>query len=140
MLELNKIYLQDCLIGMNQLISQNVKFDAIITDPPYGNMKGAELDGWRNNKTDWDNALEPEIIFDKCNKLLRENGNLLLFSQEPYTSNLINKQNKNLPFLYRNIWLKDHFANALIAKKATVSYYEDINVFVKNMMMIFQMN
>jgi len=29
------------------------------------------------------------------------------------------------------IWLKDHFANALIAKKAPVNYFEDILVFAK---------
>lgn len=29
------------------------------------------------------------------------------------------------------IWKKDHFANALISKKAPVSYFEDINVFCK---------
>lgn len=29
------------------------------------------------------------------------------------------------------VWKKDHFANALIAKKAPVSYYEDILVFFK---------
>lgn len=29
------------------------------------------------------------------------------------------------------IWKKDHFANALIAKKAPVSYFEDILVFFK---------
>ena len=121
----------DCLEVMDKMIEKGMKFDGIFTDPPYGNMKGAELDGWRDNKTNWDNAIDPNIVFDKCNKLLRENGVLILFSQEPYTSTLTNKQNKNLPFLYRMIWLKDHFANALIAKKAPVSYYEDINVFCK---------
>ena len=34
-------------------------------------------------------------------------------------------------FSYRCIWLKDHFANSLIAKKAPVSYFEDICVFSK---------
>tara|TARA_R110002153_G_scaffold248911_1_gene405130 strand:- start:1165 stop:1320 length:156 start_codon:yes stop_codon:yes gene_type:complete len=29
-------------------------------------------------------------------------------------------------------WVKDHFANSLIAKKAPVSYTEDILVFSKN--------
>jgi site-specific DNA-methyltransferase (adenine-specific) len=29
------------------------------------------------------------------------------------------------------IWMKDHFANSLIAKKAPVNYYEDILVFTK---------
>ena len=121
----------NCLETMDELIKQNIKLDAIITDPPYGTMKGAELDGWEGNKTNWDEAIEPEVLFEKCNKLLRENGMLILFSQEPYSSTLINKQYNNLPFLYRLIWLKDHFANALIAKKAPVSYYEDINVFCK---------
>jgi site-specific DNA-methyltransferase (adenine-specific) len=29
------------------------------------------------------------------------------------------------------VWLKNHFANALVAKAAPVSYYEDINVFFR---------
>ena len=37
----------------------------------------------------------------------------------------------NLPFSYRLTWLKDHFANSLIAKKAPVNYTEDICVFFK---------
>ena len=38
------------------------------------------------------------------------------------------------------IWKKDHFANALIAKKAPLNYYEDILVFsdtIKNCIYIF---
>jgi site-specific DNA-methyltransferase (adenine-specific) len=30
------------------------------------------------------------------------------------------------------IWEKDHFANALTAKKAPLNYYEDVLVFSKN--------
>ena len=56
---------------------------------------------------------------------------LVLFSQEPYTSRLITEAISNLPFGYRMIWEKDHFANSLIAKKAPVSYFEDILVFSK---------
>ena len=31
-----KLYQGDCLEVMDKLIKQNVKVDAIITDPPYG--------------------------------------------------------------------------------------------------------
>ena len=41
------------------------------------------------------------------------------------------KQHGNLPFSYRYTWKKDHFANALIAKKAPVNYTEDVCVFFK---------
>jgi len=59
------------------------------------------------------------------------NGCLILFSQDPYTGKLMTETDGNLPFSYRMTWLKDHFANSLIAKKAPVNYTEDICVFFK---------
>ena len=46
---------------------------------------------------------------------------MVLFSQEPYTSRLITQAIANVPFSYRMMWEKDHFANSLIAKKAPVA-------------------
>lgn len=83
-------------------------------------------------KTDWDDAIDPKSMFSKCEKLLRKNGVCILFSQEPYTSQMITQTHWNMPFNYRMIWKKDHFANALVAKKAPVSYFEDICVFTKD--------
>jgi len=105
--------------------------DLILTDPPYGNMKGAELDGWGKNKTDWDNIINPIDIHNIANRILRKNGKMILFSQQPYTTELISNTIANLPHCYNMIWEKDHFANSLIAKKAPVSYYEDIVIFNK---------
>lgn len=119
----------DCLEIMPTIDDGSV--DLILCDPPYGNMKGAALDGWGDGKTDWDDALEPAQMFEECNRALRMNGALVLFSQEPYTSRMITEAHGNLPFSYRMVWLKDHFANALIAKKAPVSYFEDVLVFFK---------
>jgi DNA modification methylase len=125
-----ELYCGDCLEVMANIVEGSI--DAIITDPPYGTIKGTNLDGWNNQKKiKWDNALNPIDIFEKANRVLRTNGALILFSQEPYTSKLITEAHGNLPFSYRLIWLKDHFANALVAKKAPVSYYEDIIVFFK---------
>jgi hypothetical protein len=57
---------------------------------------------------------------------------MVLFAQQPFTTELIKEAIPNIPFSYSMVWEKDHFANSLIAKKAPVSYYEDILVFSKN--------
>jgi len=57
---------------------------------------------------------------------------MILFSQEPNTSKMTTEAIANVPFSFRIIREKDHFANALIAKKSPVSYYEDVLVFSKN--------
>lgn len=105
--------------------------DMILCDPPYGNMKGAQLDGWENATTEWDTVIDAEALFREYERTLRENGVIILFSQEPYTSRLRTFRQYNVEFSYPLFWRKDHFANALIAKKAPVSYVEDISVFHK---------
>jgi len=123
------LYKGDCLIESEKIETQTV--DLILTDLPYGTMNGAGLDGWENNKIHWDFAIEPTDIFKIAKRILRKNGKMVLFSQEPYTGKMTTLANPNVPFSYRMIWLKDHFANSLIAKKAPVSYFEDILVFSK---------
>jgi DNA modification methylase len=112
----------DCLEQSEQIESGSV--DLILTDPPYGTMNGF-------NGIDWDFIINPKDIFSIANRILRKNGKLILFSQEPYTSQLITNAIANVPFSYRMIWEKDNFANALLSKKAPVSYFEDILVFSK---------
>lgn len=126
---MSKLMQGDCLELMKKIPDGSV--DAIITDPPYGTVKGAGLDGWGKDKTAWDTVIDRDKMLSECNRILRVNGALILFSQEPYTSHLITNAHGNLPFSYRMMWLKDHFANSLIAKKAPVSYTEDICVFFK---------
>ncbi len=120
----------DCLELMKSIPDGSI--DAIITDPPYWNMKWAWLDWWENNKVWWDTIIPIKEMFENAERILRMNWCMILFSQEPYTSQLITQAHWNLPFSYRMIWLKDHFANALIANKAPVSYFEDILVFFKS--------
>ncbi|HBM0096048.1 TPA: site-specific DNA-methyltransferase [Salmonella enterica subsp. enterica serovar Blitta] len=106
--------------------------DLILCDPPYGTIKGAELKGWDTNTTRWDNAIEPVAMFAACERVLRVNGTLVLFAREPYTSHLITNAHSNVPFSYRLIWKKEHFGNPLTARKAPVSYFEDVLVFRKD--------
>lgn len=134
MIELNKIYNMDCLEGSKDIKSGSV--DLILTDLPYGTVtdigNSDTIKHGMKNKTSWDIAIEPKKIFEIANRILRKNGKMILFSQQPYTTELIKNQIPNLPHSFNMIWEKDHFANSLIAKKAPVSYYEDIVVFSKN--------
>lgn len=124
-----QLYNGDCLELMKNIPDGSV--DLVLTDPPYGTMKGAELDGWKNQTTEWDTAIEPTKIFEQISRILRQNGKAILFSQEPYTSRLITSAIPSLPFAYRAIWYKNVHANALLAKSAMVSRYEDICIFIK---------
>ena len=117
----------DCLELMKNIPNGSV--DLVLTDPPYGTMKGAALDGWKNQTTEWDTAIDPVKIFEQVSRILRPNGKAILFSQEPYASRLITSAIPSLPFAYRAMWYKNVHANALLAKTAMVSRYEDICVF-----------
>ena len=128
-MELDKIYNIDCLEGMKQI--PNGAIDCIICDLPYGTMKGANLDGWEGTATDWDEIIPTAPLFEQYERVLRKGGVAILFSQEPYTSHLRTFKGKNMDFLYPMIWLKNVHANALLAKNAPVSLFEDINVFAK---------
>jgi len=129
-----KLFKGDCLIESDKIESGSV--DLILTDLPYGNMKGINEDfvGYGRKNHDghlWDNVIDTNKIMKLANRILRKNGKMVLFAQQPFTTELINKQTPSIKFSYSIIWEKDNFANALIAKKAPVNYYEDILVFGK---------
>lgn len=125
-----KIYKGDCLIESDKIESGSV--DLILTDLPYGKVKGIKkVNHGMSGKCDWDEVIDTNEIYKIANRILRKNGKMVLFAQQPFTTELINKAIPNLPFNYAMIWEKDHYANALIAKKAPVNYYEDILVFSK---------
>lgn len=122
----------DCLEEMLKIESGSV--DMVLTDPPYGTVQGVgdgDVRHGMKGKTQWDTTIDHEAMLLECNRILRTNGALCLFAQEPYTSKLITETHGNLPFSYRMTWLKDHFANSLIAKKAPVNYTEDVCLFFK---------
>lgn len=128
---LMEIYNGDCLELMKRIPDGSV--DLVLTDPPYGTMKGTPLDGWKRkcDCAEWDIALPTIEMFVQISRVLRQNGKAVLFSQEPYTSRLITSAIPSLPFAYRAMWYKNVHANALIAKTAMVNRFEDICIFTK---------
>ncbi|MBK6571795.1 MAG: site-specific DNA-methyltransferase [Saprospiraceae bacterium] len=131
----SRLFFGDCLIESDKI--QNGSVDLILTDLPYGNMKGIDNPqrpkSWGNKEyLKWDECIEPKSIYEVANRILRKNGKMILFSQQPHTTELITKQVPNLPHSFNMIWEKNDFANALLCNKAPVSYYEDILIFSKN--------
>ena len=120
----------DCLIESDKIERGSV--DLILTDLPYGTVKDIKnVNHGMSGKCDWDVVIDTDKVMEVANRILRRNGKMVLTSQQPFTNELINKAHKNLPFNYGMIWEKDHFANALTAKKAPLNYYEDVLVFSK---------
>ena len=121
----------DCLELMKDIPDGSV--DLVLTDPPYGTVKGMPIDGWKRKEdcAEWDSTIDTEAMFTEISRVLRQNGKAVLFSQEPYTSRLITSAIPSLPFAYRAIWYKNVHANALIAKTAMVNRFEDICIFTK---------
>ena len=119
-----KLYKGDCLIESDKIESGSV--DLILTDLPYGTI----TDLYKN--TSWDVVIDTEKVYKLANRILRKNGKMVLFCQEPFTSELKNKAIPNIPFNQRLIWEKDSSGNMLFAKKACVNFYEDVLIFSKN--------
>ncbi len=127
-----QVFLGDCLIESDKIESGSV--DLILTDLPYGTMNGSGKTVKKvfGDNYVWDLAIEPKKVYEIANRILRKNGKMVLFSQEPYSSRMITEAIPNVPFSYRAIWEKDNFANALGTNKNMVSFYEDILIFSKN--------
>ena len=68
--------------------------DVIIADIPYGVTR---------NK--WDTIFDTSLMFEQCFRVLTEKGTLCLFSQQPYTTDLISAQRDR--FRYDLVWLKE---------------------------------
>ena len=102
---------------------------------PYGTISdfanSEDVNHGMQGKTSWDSIIDTGKIMQISNRILRKNGKMVLFAQQPFTTELISKAIPNLPHNYNMYWDKMHFANCLIANKAPVSYIEDVLVFSK---------
>jgi len=131
----SRLFFGDCLIESDKIESGSV--DLILTDLPYGTMKGInkEFVGYGRKNHDghlWDNVIDINKIMKLANRILRKNGKMVLFAQDPFSTELKTKALPNIPYNHSMIWEKNDFANALLSKKAPVNYYEDILVFSKS--------
>jgi len=106
----------ECLQEMDKLISEGVKVDAIITDPPFG-----------TTSCRWDSVIPFEPMWERLNKLIKPNGAMVLFGSEPFTSCLIYSNIKS--FKHKWIWNKKQSGSAINAKWMPIKIDEGIIVF-----------
>lgn len=111
-----ELYNGDCLDVMNKFVDDGRKFDAIITDPPYG---------IHNNKIDI--PIPFDKMWDVLLKILKPKGNVVLFSSGLFTYYLA-LSNAKL-FRYEMIWKKSKCGSPLTAKYMPLKKHENILVF-----------
>ena len=114
-----KLYNGDCLDVMDRLIEESVKVDCILTDPPYG-----------TTACKWDAIIPFDDMWERLNKLIKPNGAIVLFGNEPFTSELICSNLKG--FKYRWDWDKKIPSGMSYARYRPMQQTEDIIVFTKN--------
>ena len=127
-----QVFLGDCLEQHEKIESGSV--DLILTDLPYGTMEGQSKTGIYHKgeeKHEWDSIIDTDKIMQIANRILRKNGKMILFAQEPFTRELINKAIPNIHFNYRAIWLKDTLGSFMRSKSALLYRTEDILIFSK---------
>lgn len=115
-MEINKLYNGDCLECMKKIDDKSI--DCIITDLPYG-----------TTQCKWDVVVPFEPMWEHYNRIIKDNGAIILFGNEPFTSELIHSNIKN--FKYNWIWQKDKATGHLNAKKQPMRITELISVFYK---------
>jgi site-specific DNA-methyltransferase (adenine-specific) len=106
----------DCLELMKDIPDKSI--DAIIADLPYGMTK--------NN---WDSVLPVDKLWEEYNRIIKDNGAIILFGNQPFSSTLIMSNLKM--FRYSLVWEKNKFSDFLNAKRKPMKIHEDILIFYK---------
>lgn len=117
--ELGSLYKGDCLEVMDYLIENNVVVDAVITDPPYAITNYS-----------WDQIIPFPAMWERLEKLIKYDGAIVLFGNEPFSSN-VRISNEKL-YKYDWKWLKTQITGYQNAKHQPLRCYEDIMVFSKS--------
>ena len=106
----------DCLIEMAQIKSGSI--DMILCDLPYG-----------ITKNEWDIIIPFDKLWEHYNRIIKDNGAVVLFGSQPFTSLMITSNLKN--FRYCLVWEKNKFSDFLNAKRKPMKTNEDIAIFYK---------
>ena len=114
---MNDILLEgDCLIHLKKIPNKSV--DMIFTDLPYG-----------TTHNQWDIKIDLKALWKEYERVIKDNGAILMFAQSPYDKILACSNLK----LYRYEWIieKSKATGHLNAKKMPMKAHENILVFYK---------
>lgn len=108
-----------CLELMKSILPPK-SIDLILADLPYG-----------TTKCRFDTVIPFEPLWVEYKRIIKDHGAILLFSQQPFTTDLIMSNRKM--FRYEIIWSKTSPTGFLNAKKMPMRYHENICVFYKHL-------
>ena len=108
----------DCLEIMPSIPDKSI--DMILCDLPYG-----------TTACKWDTVIPFERLWEHYGRIIKDNGAILLFATEPFTSKVV-ASNLKL-FRQKLTWLKTRPTNVFNAKKQFMNWTEDIIVFYKRL-------
>lgn len=115
----NVIYEGDCLDLIPKYI-EDKSIDMIFCDLPYG-----------TTKCKWDSVIDLELLWIEYERIIKDNGSIVLFAQTPFDKVL---GASNLKLLrYEWIWEKKQATGHLNAKKMPMKAHENILIFYKNL-------
>ena len=108
----------DCLELMKEIPDKSI--DLILCDLPYGTTR---------NK--WDSVIPLNKLWEQYERVTKDNGAIVLFSQMPFSAELVHSNLKL--FKYEWIWEKDNGTGFLNAKKMPLKIHENILVFYRKL-------
>lgn len=111
------LYNGDCLDIMTQLMDNSV--DCVVCDLPYG-----------TTNCYWDIIIPFDKLWEQYNRIVKNNGAIVLFGQEPFSSLLRCSNLKD--YRYDIYWEKERITNIMQVKKRVGKTVETISVFYKN--------
>ena len=109
-----KLYNGDCLEVMKDIPNKSI--DMILCDLPYG-----------TTKCKWDIIIPFDELWEQYNRIIKDNGAIVLFGSQPFTSKLICSNIDN--YKYDWIWDKKKSPNFRGVKYQPLIPYEIISVF-----------
>lgn len=104
----------DCLELMKEIPDKSI--DLILCDLPYG-----------TTACKWDVLIPFKSLWEQYNRIIKDNGAIVLFGSEPFSSALRMSNIKN--FKYDWIWNKKLAGNGILAKKQPLKIHEIVSVF-----------
>lgn len=111
-----QLYKGDCLEVMKDIPDKSI--DMILCDLPYG-----------TTACKWDTIIPFEPLWEQYNRIIKDNGAIVLFGSEPF-STLLRYSNLKM-FKYDWIWEKEQGANFMLCKYQPYKVHETISVFSK---------
>jgi DNA modification methylase len=116
-----KLVLDDCLNYMAEIKDKSV--DMILCDLPYGCLNK------KNSSTKWDSIIPFDDLWRNYERIIKDNGAIVLFCQGMFTAKLM-ESNEKL-WRYNLVWYKCRSTGFLNANKMPLRSHEDIAVFYK---------